>query len=318
MASLPRDLEPDPGERGVLSRTQAETVSRTLLAWDLFIAAAEQADLMTPSRSRRKRGIDIVLPLGAWPETRAMVDVLGDATGGRSCDPIDLEETEQRVIAAHGDKTPDEAITALRRARANLDAYFAAHDSPGSYGWLTASPLGPLPVLTLLHAAAYQLAVSALDLVPCGAEPHPDLLDAGIVALVDTTGALAQRQGITGSITAVIPGGAWGFGSTTQAWRTAPVDVPAPADGSPPGPAVRATAEVILDVTSGRIGNVAALWSQGDLVTHDLGGLMTFAAVVDNVPGIPGGTALRAASRTISGVGRILGRLPRLPRPPGL
>ena len=318
MATIPIALQPDPGERGLVSREVTETVTRSLLAWDLFIEAAEQADLVGPSRSRRKRGLDIVLPLGVWPETRSLADVLDDAAAERYDDPVDLEAAEARTLAARGSVSPEEAIAGLRRARDELAAFAQSAGALEAFGQVTSSPLGPLPVLTLLHAVAYQLAVSALDLVPCGATPSSDLLDAGVVALVDTTGALAQRQGISGSITAMIPSGAWGFGSTSHDWRTAPVDVPEPADGPPPGPAVRATAEILLDITSGRVGNVAALWSQGDLVTHDLGGLMAFAPVVDQVPGIPGGTALRAASRTIGGVGRILGSLGRLPRLPGL
>ena len=314
MTSPPLALRPDHGERGVLSRDLRETVARSLLAWDLFIKTAEQADLLAPSRSRRKRGLDVVLPLGTWPETRSLAQVIENAAAGCFEQPIDLEEAEHRVWAARGSVTAAEALDGLRTARDDLVEFIGSGDACDIYSQLTSSPLGPLPVLTLIHAAAYQLAVSALDLVPCGAVPSAELLDAGIVALVDTTGSLARRQGISGSITAVIPSGAWGFGSTQDGWRTAPVEFADAPDDLPPGPCVRATAEIILDITAGRVGNVGSLWSQGALVTQDLTGLLAFAPLVDQVPGIPGGSALRAATRTMSGVGKLFGRLPRLPR----
>ena len=100
MATIPIALQPDPGERGLVSREITETVTRSLLAWDLFIEAAEQADLAGPSRSRRKRGLDIVLPLGVWPETRSLADVLDDAAAERYDEPVDLEAAEARTLAA--------------------------------------------------------------------------------------------------------------------------------------------------------------------------------------------------------------------------
>jgi len=165
-------------------------------------------------------------------------------------------------------------------------------------------------VLTLLHAIAYQLAVCALDLEPCGVEAPAELLELGVVALVDTTGALAAREGISGSVTAVMPGSVWGFAAIGGAWRTA--QLPRPSQ-RPEGPAVQASARVIVDITSGRNLNIAGLWRDGSLVTHDLAGLARLTPVLEQVPGIPGGIALRAASRTLSGVGRVLGWLPSWP-----
>jgi hypothetical protein len=191
----------------------------------------------------------------------------------------------------------------------------------------TASPLGPLPVLTLLHAVPYRLAVAALDLEPCGARPTDELLELGVAALVDTTGALAAREGVTGSITAVMPASTWGFGADAGAWLCvrlpvdgATADGPGPGEGArradapEAGPSVQAHARVIVDVTAGRTTNLAALWRDRALVTHDVPGLLRLAPVLEQVPGIPGGAALRAAARYLGGLGQLLGRLPGLPR----
>jgi hypothetical protein len=300
-------LTPAPGESGVLSGDPAAAGARLLASWDAFIAMAEQADLTAVARAKGRLGREVVLPLGAWPQTRSLTQVLDDAHAGRTTPAVDLEREERDVLAAQAAATDAEVVDALVAAREELARFLSAGPDHTQLALPTASPLGPLPVLTLLHAISYQLAVGALDLEPCGPTAPPDFLEAGVVALVDTTGALAARQGIECSITAVMPGAVWGFGAAAGSWRTAELDRPADA---PHGPAVQAAARVILDVTSGRNLNLPGLWRDGSLVTHDLGGLMRLTPVLDQVPGIPGGTALRLASRAFGGVGRVLGRLP--------
>ena len=283
--------------------------ARTLAAWDAFVAQAEQADLHAVARAKGRLGREVLLPLGRWPQTRSLADILSDAYEGRTTPAVDLERDERAVLAAHAGASDAEVVDALRLARDDLAALLSGGDLPDVAARLTASPLGPLPVLTLLHAVAYQLAVSALDLEPCGVAPSHDLLEWGVIALVDTTGALAARQGVTGSITAVLPTASWGFGAAGGTWRTARLehaDVIA-------GPAVEAEARVILDVTSGRELNVPALWHDRSLVTHDLPGLLRLVPVLDQVPGIPGGAALRTIAHAVSRVGGLLGRLPAWP-----
>ncbi len=303
-------LTPSAGERGVLSSDPAGAGARALACWDAMIALAEQSDLQAVARAKGRLGREVLLPLGRWPQTRSLAQILADATAGRTLPPVDLEHEEREVLAAQADATDSEVVDALRRSRDDLAAFLSGAPSPAELAQQTASPLGPLPVLTLLHAIAYQLAVCALDLEPCGATPPTAFLESGVVALVDTTGALAARQGIGGSITAVMPGEVWGFAARDGAWRTARLTRPA---GTPDGPAVEASARVILDITSGRNLNVPGLWRDGSLVTHDLAGLSRLTPVLEQVPGIPGGTALRAASKAFSGVGRILGLLPGWP-----
>jgi hypothetical protein len=309
VTELPPDLTPDDGERGVLSSDPAGAGARALTSWDAFIALAEKADLGSVARAKGRLGREVCLPLGTWPQTRSLGEILADARASRTTPAVDLEQEEGDVRAAQADATDREVVDALRRTREDLAAFLSL-ESGVEYALVTASPLGPLPVLTLLHAAAYQLSVCALDLEPCGATPSEELLEWGVIALVDTTGALAARQGIRGSITALLPGSAWGFGSHDGDWRTTRRDR---TPGESTGPAVEAEARVILDVTAGRALNVPALWRDGALVTHDVAGLMRLAPVLEQVPGIPGGTAMRTASKAISGVSRLIDRLPGWP-----
>jgi hypothetical protein len=304
-------LTPAPGEAGVLSADPGAAGARVLACWDWFTGLAEAADLSAVGRAKGRLGREVLLPLGAWPQTRSLAQLLDDADAARTTPAIDLESEERAVLAAQAEATDSEVVAAVRAARDDLAQFLAADPDLTLLSLPTASPLGPLPVLTLLHAIAYQLAVAALDLEPCGPTPPAAFLEAGVVALIDTTGALAARQGVECSVTAVMPGAVWGFGATTGSWRTA--ELPRPS-GSPDGPAVEAAARVILDITAGRNLNVPGLWRDGSLVTHDVGGLMRLTPVLDQVPGIPGGAALRVASKAFGGVGRVLGRLPSWPR----
>lgn len=304
MADLPPDLEPEPGEQGVATREPAAAWRRTVDAWDAFLAGLDAADLAAPSRSGRP-ALEVVVRLGAWPENRGLVQLLADARAGRADRRIDQDAVEERVLAAHRGLAPEAAVDGIRLARTHLAGFVDSGEAAEVALLPTATMLGPLPILTFLHATVYQLAVSAMDLEPVGAVVAPQLLADGLLALVDTLGALAARQRLTTSLTAVTGEAAVGFGSRGPAWRTLPR---AAADGDP-GPAVRADVRVLLDVTAGRGDNIVGLWLRHDLVTHDLPGLLRLAPLLDAVPGIPGGAALRGAARTLAGVGSLLTRL---------
>jgi hypothetical protein len=172
------------------------------------------------------------------------------------------------------------------------------------------SMVGPLPVLTIVHAASYELAVHALDLGPCGAPaPAAGLLDAGVAALVDVTGALASRTGRTAAVTVMTPAGGWrgavpvrGGGWVTERVAAGPVR----------GTAVFGTATDLLDASAGRV-VIPRLLVTGRIRIHDVPGLLRLAPIVTEIPGIPGGPALRIASRALAGAGGALSLLPRLP-----
>ena len=101
----------------------------------------------------------------------------------------------------------------------------------------------------------------------------------------------------------------WGFGAGNGDWVVARL-------GEPAGPTVTASTRAILDITSGRTANVPGLVRSGDLRLHDVPGLLRLAPLVDEVPGIPGAGALRAATTSLGVASSVLGRLGRL-RSPG-
>ncbi len=303
MSELPASLAPRPGEQGVLTASAEQAGRRALHAWDLMLSVAEQVDLHATARHKRRKARDVLLPLGQWPQTRTLMRSSPTPTVGHTLPDVDIDAQEQAVREAQALASDFEVVDAVRRSRDALAAFLTDPSQQPTSLLLTATPLGPLPVLTFLHAMAYQLALSALDLAACGADPPPQLLDYGVIALVDTTGALATRQGVTGSICAVLPNTVWGFGAGPDGWKVAELDAAA-------GPAVEASAAVIIDVSAGRVLNVPALWNDGRLKTHDLTGLLALAPVIENVPGIPGGAALRTASKYLGGVSRLLGKLP--------
>jgi hypothetical protein len=164
--------------------------------------------------------------------------------------------------------------------------------------------VGRLPLLSVVLGQAYELAVHGLDLVSCGAEPPPqEVLQSGLAALVDVTGALAASMDITGGVTLATPDGGWAFAADPHGWTVR--QVPA---GSATGPAVEARADLLLEAASGRINPVPAVATR-KLRVHEVGGLLALAPIVQKVPGIPGGPILQLAARTVGGAGGLLGRL---------
>lgn len=306
MSRVPPALQPDAGERGVATADPVRATAGALAAWDAILAAARGADLTAVARAKGRTGVEVVLPLGSWPESRSLASIVDAACTGSEDGSFDQDAVDARVRAVHRDADPAAAVDAVQRARDHLAAWLA----DGAVEDLALRPvpsvLGPLPLLTFVHAAVYQLAVCALDLEPCGARPDDRLLDDGVVALVDTAGALAARQGLAASLATVLPAGTWGFGSRGTDWRTA--RLPAGARGADLGPAVEAHARIVVDVTSGRAASVPGLWRRRELVTRDLPGLLRLAPIVEQVPGIPGGLALRAAAGYLGAVGALLRR----------
>ena len=161
MPAVPPDLMPTPGERGVLSSQPDEAGRRAVDAWDAFIEQAARSDLGAKGRAKGRQGREVLLPLGRWPQTRSLAEILADAHAGRTTPAVDLEREERDVLAAQADASDVEVVDGLRRARDDLADFLASAGAGDERALTTASPLGPLPVLTLLHAVAYQLAVCA-------------------------------------------------------------------------------------------------------------------------------------------------------------
>ncbi|MGB7982364.1 MAG: maleylpyruvate isomerase N-terminal domain-containing protein [Candidatus Nanopelagicales bacterium] len=301
---LPPGLEPDQHEHGLASgelRALAADIDR---AWELFESVAASADLSAPSRKEGWTARELVARLGQWEFGRTLEHMLADAHDG-DADRYDADAVDEQVRLATADLPDEDILAALAAARATT-ADWLSSDGPATWGLVhTSSPLGPLPILTVMNAMTYQLSIAALDLEPAEVMAPEDLLGIGLNALIDATGALAGRKHVTGSFTAVTPERVVGSGARGGHWRTAILE-------SDPhsGPAVVAPTRVIIDATSGR-GNVTHFYRTGVLQVRDLTGLVRLAPVLEGVPGVPPMGAIGTALSVVDAVGGLFGRLRR-------
>ncbi len=333
-------LLPGEGERGLASYAVDDLRGLVLGAWDDFLDLAAGADLAAPTRLTAWDAHDLCVHLGSWPEARALQRMLGEAKrGAETEDPFDRadrtdwpDDTDRSrhsdrsrgdarfdqeahnaaIVAAHRPAGRDEVLESLATSRRETAAFF---DSPAAVELATRpvrSVLGPLPLMSIVVAGCYELAVHALDLAPAGARaPGRDLLDAGLGALTDVTGALAARSEIDTTFASLTPEGRWVVGVAGQSWTT--MSLPeVPQDW----PAVEGTAAVLLDVSAGRR-SAPVLLARRELRLHHVPELMGLASIVAEVPGLPGGATLQGAVRHVAGVGRWVRRLPGLPGLPG-
>jgi hypothetical protein len=302
-----------PAGRAGLADTPPEVLGQSVLrAWDAFLDLVAVTDLERPSRLTGLTGRDVLVHLGAWPDNQVVQGLLDNARAGAVGTSTSLDETNAQLLAAHRDASTDEVVAALHRGRAALAAFFSSPEAVELGRALARSTAGPLPVLTLLNAGTFELAVHALDLAPCGAPPPaPHLLDSGLSALVDITGGLASRAGVELLLAAQTPDGGWAFDSRDGGWSTGPLSA-----GSLTGVGVSGTAADMLEGASGRVALPQLLLTRR-LVVHHLAQWMRLAPLLDDVPGLPGGAALRGAVGSVgglvggvaSGVGKVLGRL---------
>jgi hypothetical protein len=283
-----------------------DEVGRLVLgAWDAFCDQAAAVDLGRATRLPGWRAQEVCVHLGVWPDSAALAGLVAGARSGGTGEAPDPDPVNARVVTAHRDASRAEVLAALHAARAATERYLT--EEPG---WLdtapTVSTVGRLPLLSVVLGQAYELAVHGLDLVSAGAPaPPPEVLQAGIAALADVTGALAAAQGIRGGAALVTPDGGWAFAADDEGWTVR--RVPA---GRVTGTAVEARADLLLDAASGRANPVAAV-ARRQLRVHGLPGLLELAPIVQSAPGIPGGPILSLAARTLGGAGGLLSRLRR-------
>ena len=274
-----------------------------LAAWDAFLTQVDTIDLDRPSRLPGWRAHEIAVHLGCWDDHTALADLVASARSGGDGASPEVDPVNARVTAAHRDAPRNEVLAALRRNRDATARYLA--EAPAELDTApTVSVVGRLPLLSVVLGQAYELAVHGLDLVSCGASPPPaDVLQSGLGALVDVTGALAAASGIVGGVTLAAPEGGWAFRTDADGWTVRRVP-----GGPVSGPAVEASAPLLLEVASGRVNAVPAAAARR-LRVHDVPGLLQLAPIVQKVPGIPGGPILQLAARTMGGAGGVLGRL---------
>ncbi|MFW3171209.1 maleylpyruvate isomerase N-terminal domain-containing protein [Geodermatophilus sp. CPCC 206100] len=292
-----------PRAQGMADAGRDRVAELVLPAWDAFLDQAAAVDLDRPSRLPGWRAHEICVHLGCWPDHAALADLVDSARNGGAGTPPDVDGTNARVTAAHRDASREDVLAALRRNREATARYLA--EEPVALDTAPAvAVVGRLPLLSVVLGQAYELAVHGLDLVPLGAPPVPaPVLQAGLAALADVTGALAAAEGITGGATLATPDGGWRFAADGDGWTVVPVPA-----GRPAGTAVEAAADLLLEAASGRVNPVAAL-ARRRLRVHEIGGLLALAPIVQSAPGIPGGPILQLAAQTLGGVGGLLGRL---------
>jgi uncharacterized protein (TIGR03083 family) len=289
--------------QGMADAGRDQVTPMVLGAWDAFLERAAEVDLERPSRLPGWRAQEICVHLGCWDDHTAVADLIASTHAGGSGTPPDPDAVNARVTATHRDASREEVFAAMRRNRDITAEYLT--DGPVELDTAPAvSVVGRVPLLSVLLGQAYELAVHGLDLVSCGAPPPPtDVLQSGLAALVDVTGALTASCGITGGVTLTTPDGGWGFAADPDGWRVRRVP-----PGRVDGPSVEAEAPVLLDAASGRSNPVPAV-ARRRLRVHQMGGLLALAPIVQHAPGIPGGPILQLAARTVGGAGGLLGRL---------
>lgn len=289
---------------GLADLALSEQRDRVLAAWDGFRAVAAVAELHRPSRLPGWSCHDVVVHVGDWPGVTTLDRLLDQARAGvaDAPDPKRADRVNAEVVAAHRDAPRAEVLAALDRSRDRIAGWFDAPDAadgPVALGGVTVqSVVGELPLLTVVSASAYELAVHALDLD--GPRPPGPLLDAGLAALVDVTGVFAHRRGLRTALTAWTGGRGWQVRTDPAGWTTAAV-----AGRRPDGAAVEGDAAVLLDASAGRRA-VPPLLASRAIRVHGLADIVRLAPIVEEVPGLPGGPALKAAARWVGGAGRLL------------
>jgi uncharacterized protein (TIGR03083 family) len=303
--SMPRPVrDPAASPAGLATAPLRQQRDRVLAAWDGFLATATTADLDRPSRLPGWTGHDVAVHVGDWDGVPTLDRLLDQARAGAPAEPSDTDAVNAAVVAARRNTSREDVLDALRRSRERIADWFDAPDAAdGPYALgqaITMSVVGPLPLLTVVSAGGYELAVHALDLGPCGA-PRPDdrLLDAGLASLVDVTGVFAHRRGLRTSLTAWTGDAGWQVRTDEDGWVTRRVTE------RPPGAAVEGDPVTLLDASAGRRAVPALLAGRGIRV-HGLPDIVRLAPIVDEVPGLPGGPALKAAARWVGGAGRLL------------
>jgi len=300
---------------GLADADPAGVGRRVLDAWDSFLALARAVDLDSATRLPGWRAREVCVHLGAWPE-RAALRAIADAARRRlpPGPPSDPDDANALVLGLHRAEPRTAVLGALEAARLAAADFFAAPDVADMAHRPISTPVGVLPATSAIHTICYELAVHALDLHSAGAPPPPrQLLDAGLAALIDVTGSLAATGGVQLTVAALDEDEGWRFSTVARlGWHTEPVDRDSP---PPPAPhsAVRGRAAELLDISSGRA-NAAVSIATRRIRVDDLPAFLRLAPLIDAAPHIPGGAALRGATRLLRSAGGLLGRLPR---PPG-
>ena len=317
MAHVPEQLLPAPGERGLASSDRDRLAASVVASWALFAALVEPLDLDRVTRAKGLTAREVVIPLGAWPDNRPLDEVLDEARRGVVGDH-DQGALVDAVRAAHAHESDRAIKDAVARQCEQVEGLLYSDRLDEIADLPVASMLGTLPLVSFVHAGTYPLATSALDLEQAGAPAEAraavaagagavGLVVAGLEDVADPQGA--ARQGVTASLAGISPTTTVVTAARDGAWRT--LDLAGLGDlADDVGPAVRGTTRMLLDVTAGRA-DVPNAVRRKELGVDDWPGLLALTPIVEQVPGIPGRTALVAAAKAagaLAGAIRLFGR----------
>lgn len=308
---------PEPDEYGLAHSAPQSVVSSVAAAWSDLVEVVQElhdADaqaLDAHSRHPNRNVKEHLILLGAWDDARRVPDIVAEAKSGRRT-PWDQAALEKQLLSSHASSSPQEVMDALQRALEDVLSWSSQPSALDLASTPAQSPLGALPLLTVMHASVYRLACTLREIGPesLGDDPRvARVVEAGAVALVDTTGGIARRKNVSGSLTVVTETTTVRTTSSTQGWRTE-VHEASSAKVSLVGPVIHAQATDLIDITINRA-PVAALYQSGDLKVQDLPGLMRLAPVLEGMPGAPINAATATALKLVAGAGSLFSRFKR-------
>ncbi len=273
---------------------------RVLETWDDFLAIAGQIDVGRPSRLPGWSGGDVLAHLASGGEDAPLERILASARAGGAGPPLDVDADNARVVERLRGSSSAQLLAGLTASRDAVAAFFSSAGYDTIALAPAVSPIGAIPVLTVLFAGTFELTVHALDLAPCGApEPPARMFDAALGAVTDSLGALARRSRTPARVSVLAPAGGWSVRGDADGWDTEQLAAAA----RPDGPVARGSAHDLLDATSGRA-NAASMLLRGRLRVADLRGFTALLPIVEETPAMPGGPMLRAAISVLKRVPR--------------
>ncbi len=283
--------------QGLLDDGDYDLEAVVLESWDAFIALVDEADLSASTRLKGWDVREVALHLGTWDGVSALSQVLESRRSGETDEALDPEAFNATVIEARRDASDDEVRAALRESRAAVAELLASDEARQHGGDLVSSQLGPMPLLTVVHAGCYELAVHALDVADAVDGTCPaELLRHGVAALADSTGCLAAREGIEATIGINAEESPWTFASRADGgWTTSRIE------GKAHGPRISGSAEDLLEASAGRADPVRLVTLRQLKIKH-VGGLLALTPIIDHVPGLPGGRGLKLAAKSLGGL----------------
>lgn len=289
--------------QGVIDLPGHDLAAAVLDSWDAFLDLVGRVDLSTPTRLPGWTVRELALHLGTWDGRSALNQVLLTLGSDAALQPLDADGFNADLVASHAAATDDDVRAALRQSRDDVAALLASDLARDRGRDPVASVTGPLPLLTVVHAECYELAIHALDIAAAADQDCPPvLLRHGIAALTDSTGALAARAGADATIGIIADEAAWSFTAYEDgSWTTAPVE------GEPHGPRVTGRAKDLLEAAAGRAEPVRLLATRRLKISHPAG-LTALAPILDEVPGLPGGKGLALAAKGLGGIGSLFRR----------